>query len=159
MLDLNDKQINDYLRRCFTAVDGLWFVKLEERLGFDAALEVDNEVWKIMPKIQARALKALGGLGDGMAALCDAFTFKMAVEGFVFETEKAEDGFTVTITKCPWQELLVKSGREHLSEKVGTTICNTDAAAWAAEFGDDIRFALAEQICKGAGNCTLRFSR
>jgi hypothetical protein len=53
---------------------------------------------------------------------------------------------------------MIKSGREHLSGKIGSTICRTDYAAWAKEFGN-IDFELQDQICTGAGQCILRFSQ
>ena len=56
-MKLTDKETAEYLYRCYTAVDGLWFVKVEEKYGFDSALDIDKEVWKIMPKIQSRFLK------------------------------------------------------------------------------------------------------
>ena len=160
MIKLSDKQIADYLRRCYTAVDGLWFMKLEEKYGFDTTLEIDNEVWKVMPKIQARMLKSMVKLGEGIEALADCFTFKLMVEGYKFKTETVETrrGFRIIIEQCPWYELLVKSGRENIAEKVGTTICNTDSLAWAAEFGDDIKFELQSQICKGSERCIMQFS-
>jgi hypothetical protein len=52
---------------------------------------------------------------------------------------------------------MIKSGREHLSEKVGTRICTTEYQVWAAEFGDDIKFELEDQICEGFKCCTLLF--
>jgi hypothetical protein len=159
-MKLNDKQIAEYLLRCFTAVDGLWFMKLEEKHGFDTALEIDNEVWKVMPKIQARMLKSMGNLGNGIEALFDCLTTKLALEGFTFKTEKIDNprGFRIIIEKCPWFELLVKSGRENLAEKLGNTICNTDCSTWASEFGDNIKFELQSQICKDSKHCILQFS-
>jgi hypothetical protein len=160
-MKLNDKQIAEYLLRCFTAVDGLWFMKLEEKHGFDTALEIDNEVWKVMPKIQARMLKSMGNLGNGIEALFDCLTTKLALEGFTFKTEKIDNprGFRIIIEKCPWFELLVKSGRENLAEKLGNTICSTDCSAWASEFGDNIKFELQSQICKDSKNCVMQFSQ
>ncbi len=160
MIQLNDKQIAEYLHRCFTAADGLWFIKLEEKYGFDTALEIDNEVWKVMPKIQARMLKSMVNLGNGIEALFDCFTFKLMVEGFTFKTEKIEKprGFRIIIEQCPWFDLLVKAGRENLAEKVGTAICDTDCSAWASEFGDNIKFELQRQICKDSEHCLLQFS-
>ena len=160
MIEFNDKQTTEYLHRCFTAVDGLWFMKLEEKYGFDAALEIDNEVWKVMPKIQARMLKSMCKLGDGIEALLDCFTFKLKVEGYTFKTETIRNrrGFRIIIDKCPWLDLLLKSGRENVAEKVGTTICNTDGSAWAAEFGDNIKFELQSQICQDSEHCLMQFS-
>ncbi len=44
MMELSDKDISSYFQRCYTAVDGLWFMKLEEMEGFEETLDVDNEV-------------------------------------------------------------------------------------------------------------------
>ncbi len=160
MVQLNEQQIADYMYRCFTAVDGLWFMKLEEKYGFDTALEIDNDVWKVMPKIQARMLKSMGKPGNGLEALLDCFTFKLRVEGFIFKTEKMKNkrGFRVIIDKCPWHDMLVNAGRENIAEKVGTTICNTDGSAWASEFGDDIKFEIQSQLCNGSEHCIMKFS-
>lgn len=135
-------------------------MKVEEKYGCDAALEIDNEVWKVLPKIQARMLKAIGKMENGMEALFECLTTKLMLDGFTFKTEKAENGggFRVIIDRCPWHDLMVKSGREHLSGKVGSRICNTEYLAWASEFNNGIRFELQSQICKGSESCRLQFS-
>ena len=58
MKSLTQEEIIEYLYQCYVKADGLWFVKVEEQFGFDKALEIDAEVWKIIPKIQARILKS-----------------------------------------------------------------------------------------------------
>jgi len=160
MIELNDKQIAQFCYRSYTAVDGLWFMKAEEKYGFNAALEIDNEVWKVLPKIQARMLKSMEKMKKGMEALFKCFTTKLALDGFTFKAEKigGDSGFRVIIDRCPWHDLMVKSGRANLSEKVGTCICNTEYRVWASEFGDNICFELQSQICKGSEFCILQFS-
>jgi hypothetical protein len=159
MLELTEKQISEYFKRSYTAVDGLWFMKAEERYGFDTALDIDDEVWKVMPKIQARKLKAMGNLTAGLDGLRECLTTKLTLDGFGFETEQSDDGRSLQITlgECPWHNIMIKSGREHLSEEVGTRICTTEYQVWAAEFGDDIKFELGDQICEGLKCCTLLF--
>jgi len=46
MAKLSDEQKTEYFRRSYTAVDGLWFMKVEERHGFEEALRLDEAVWK-----------------------------------------------------------------------------------------------------------------
>jgi predicted ArsR family transcriptional regulator len=157
MIELTQKQIAEYFHRSYTAVDGLWFMKIEEKYGFDVALDIDNEVWKVCPKIQARLLKSMGKLDTGTDALFEALTTKLKLEGFEFKTEKTDRGFRITINNCPWHNLMIKSKREVLSGKVGTLICNTEYRAWAAEFGENIKFELEEQICTGSRRCILEF--
>jgi len=160
MIQLSDKQISEFCLRSYTAVDGLWFMKVEEKYGFDKALEVDNEVWKVLSKIQARMLKSMGKMEKGIEALFECFTTKLALDGFTFKAAKIGNNgeFIVTIERCPWHDSIVKSGRENISGKVGTLICNTEYSVWAAEFGDNIRFELGHQICKGSECCILKFS-
>jgi hypothetical protein len=157
MKDLTDKQIAAYFHRSYTAVDGLWFMKVEEKCGFDTALEIDDQVWKILPKIQARMIKSMLHLDEGIEGLGEAVNTRLVLEGFDFDTEIDENGLKIFIKLCPWHELIVKSGREHLSKKVNDLICREENSVWAKEFGD-IFFELDEQICKGSERCVLRFS-
>jgi len=158
MIQLTPEQIAEYYHRSYTVVDGLWFMKIEEKYGFDAALDIDNEVWKVFPKMQVRLLKSLGKTGDGIDALFECLTTKLTLEGFKFKADKNDSrSFKITINDCPWHNLMVKSGREKLSGKVGTLICNTEYSTWASEFGEKIRFELGEQICQGSKTCILQF--
>ena len=159
MPELNDKQIADFFRSSYTAVDGLWFVKAEEKHGFDAALDVDDEVWKVFPKVQARLLKDMTGMASGLEALRECFTTKLAIEVFRFDVEKFSDGFRVSISRCPWHDAMVRSGREALSGKVGARICGTEYSVWAAEFGQGIRFERKSEICTGGERCVQEFSQ
>ena len=161
MLKLTEKQIGEYFKRSYTAVDGLWFMKVEERYGFDTALDIDDDVWQVMPKIQARKLKSMGNFTDGLESLGECITTKLTLDGFEFKIEPSDGAsvLKITLTECPWHNIMIRSDREHLSEKVGTRICTTEYQIWAAEFGDDIKFELKDQICKGYKCCTLTFRK
>ena len=111
MTGLTDEQKTEYFRRSYTAVDGLWFMKVEERLGFDEALRLDEAVWKVLPKIQARALKGMMHLQGGLQGLEQALSARLALEGFEYEIEPREEGFAVIVKRCPWHDLMIKSGR------------------------------------------------
>jgi len=159
MAELGCKQIVEYFHRCYQAVDGLWFIKVEEKMGFDATLEVDYEVWKVMPKIQARMIKSMLKLTNGSDALSKGLATKLELEGFKFKIEKNRSGFRITVKDCPWHDLMIKSGREKLSGIVGTTICNTEYPIWVSEFGGDMNFKLKFQKCKNSESCILDFER
>jgi hypothetical protein len=165
MTSLTDEQKTEYFRRSYTAVDGLWFMKVEESLGFDEALRLDEAVWKVLPKIQARALKGMMKLEDGLEGLEEALSARLVLEGFDFEMERREDGFAVIVKSCPWHDLMIKSGREKLSEQVSDLICRVENSMWASEFcraeeegfGREIKFEREERICRGERICVLRF--
>ncbi|MFH0846518.1 MAG: DUF6125 family protein [Chloroflexota bacterium] len=156
-MPLSDKEIADFYRRSFTVADGLWFLKVEEEYGFEPALEIDNEVWKVLPKIQARFLKEKMGLSEGLTALAEALTTRLKLDGFVFRNESGGKTSRIVITKCPWHETMVKSNRKGLSGRVGATICPTEYKVWAAEFGQDIVFSLKGKLCGGDESCILEF--
>lgn len=159
MVELKPEQVAAYFHRGYTAVDGLWFMKIEERYGFDVALEIDVAVWGVMPKIQARKLKELIGLDHGVDALRECFTTKLSLEKFDYVVKNDPDGrgFEVQVTQCPWYDFLKKSGRQHLAERIGNRICNTEYAVWATEFGNGISVRLGDQLCAGCDVCRIRF--
>jgi hypothetical protein len=157
MEHLNNRQKIEFFRRSYNAIDGLWFMKVEEKHGFNDALEIDKEVWKVMPKIQARMIKAMLRRGEAEVTLLKSLTTKLSLEGFKFKVEQRENGFQIQISDCPWHNLMVRSGREKYSEKVGTTICNVEYSVWASEFDENIQFTLHAQKCGGSEHCLLDF--
>jgi hypothetical protein len=159
MAVLSDKQVAEYFHRSYAAVDGLWFMKVEEKHGFDIALQIDREVWKVMPKIQARMIKSMLKIDTGEAALRESLETKLALEGFKFKVEQGETGFRIQVSDCPWHNLIVKSGREKFSEKVGTAICGMEYSVWASEFDENVQFRLSAQKCKGSETCVLEFKK
>lgn len=163
MTDLTDEQKTEYFRRSYTAVDGLWFMKVEDKLGFDEALKVDEAVWKVLPKIQARTLKGMMNLQSGLDGLDRALSARLAMEGFEFQIKPEKDRLAVTIKRCPWHETMIKSGRKALSEQVSEIMCRVENSVWASEFsgekgdGLQIEFAREKRICQGAESCLLKF--
>lgn len=158
MKNLNHEEKIQYLKRSYSAVDGLWFMKVEDSFGFDKALEIDNEVWKVVPKIQARFLKSALNVDKGINALEQCFSEKLRLDDIEFEVKRDGEILTFTIFRCHWHELMVNSNREHLSLSIGETICNTEYSGWAREFGEDISFTMLNRICGAGEECLLQFS-
>jgi len=154
---LDDRIIAEYLRRSYFSVDGLWFVKVEEQHGFDEALQLDVEVWRILAKIQARkACELLNLKTRTLTDLAAALALKFAAEQYEYRVvSQAPDKVEIEIAACPWLELLEKSGRSHLSAQVAEAICPTDFTAWAKEFDKGIAVSLPERMCNGEHGCRL----
>ncbi|MDD4858615.1 MAG: DUF6125 family protein [Dehalococcoidales bacterium] len=160
MIKLTDKQITEYLHRSYTAVDGLWFMKLEEKYGFEEALALDDAVWKILPKIQARILKSMVKTDNPIDALFECLTTRQAMEGFhLKDWRKSEDSLELHIDRCPFLEIQVRSGRGSLSARIGDVICNSVHSAWAAEFDSKLSFQHLQRMCRGAEFCIFQFRR
>jgi len=175
MKELSDKDIIEYLYNCYAKVDGLWFVKTEEEYGFDKALALDAEVWKVMPKIQARFLKGKfleknaetpaekhkkaheKSTKDPVELFIKAIKIKMALDRFKFKILKKPGIINVEITECPWHNILIKSGRESLSGRIGSVICTTEYPAFAGEFIPGVVLELDSRICNKDKNCIFNF--
>lgn len=159
-MELTEEQKTEYFRRSYTAVDGLWFMKVEERMGFEQALQIDEAVWRVLPKIQARALKSMMDLPSGLAGLEHALSARLALEGFEFDIKRQDGAVEVAVCACPWHQIMIKSGRVALSEQVSDVICRVENETWAREFsepGEEIGFEREARLCRGDSVCRLRF--
>jgi hypothetical protein len=152
--------LTTFLRRSYHAVDGLWFVTTEEECGFERALELDQRVWEVMAKIQARKARELtGSKGNSPEELARCFSLKLTADGHDFEVSVTSGEVRYLVRSCPWLELMRKSDRRHLAAKVAQTICPTEGRTWCAEFGGQYEFAMPQMGCAGGGSCELRFTR
>ena len=160
MSNYTTEEIAALLRRSYMAVDGLWFVIAQQRLGFAEALAIDEEVWKVMPKIQARkAREVLGLTGDGLEALARCLGLKMAAEGHAIEVHGDGNRLEIRLTHCTWHDVFEKAQRLHLAKDIARSICVNEAAGWAQEFGVHSRFDLDNSICGGGNCCRFVFSK
>ena len=160
MSEYSDETLKKYFKRSYFAVDGLWFMKIEEEYDFDTALELDRRVWEILPKIQARKVRELLDIkGNGIEELFKALKLKLSAEEYEFQIEKLNhDKGVIEIDSCPWIKLLKKSDRAHLCEKISGVICSTEFRVWASEFGRDIKFDQKRGECLSKGHCKLIFT-
>lgn len=159
MEKLNDKQIVEFFRRSYRATDGLWFMKVEEKYGFDCALKLDLEVWKIVPKIQARMIKSMLHLSDTTVDLIKSLKTKLSIEGFESNLKITKNGFKIKIINCPWHNLMIKSKRTEYSKKIGTKICNVEYSVWISEFGGKFNFKIETQKCINSKYCIFSFTK
>lgn len=159
-MQFSDKQVGEFCHRSYHAVDGLWFMKVEEKFGFEAALELDNEVWKVLPKIQVRMLKKMYGVDGGLEALRSCLEPRLQMEGFEFRiTEEGRDSVQVTVSRCPWHDAMLKSNRVHLSGRINSLVCGTEYGVWATEFGPSLKVSWRDRICTGGDTCRFEFRR
>ena len=79
------------------------------------------------------------------------------------------------VKRCPWHDMMIKSGRGELSERVSDLICRVENSVWASEFSGEtgmpdegkiregeareIKFGREERLCRGEGRCVLRFCK
>ncbi|MBM3211789.1 hypothetical protein FJZ33_06205 [Candidatus Poribacteria bacterium] len=151
----------EYLRRSYFAVDGLWFMMLEKEFSFDEALDIDERVWKILPKIQARKVKELLGIsGIGLFDFLKAMKVKLEAEEYEYEVLKEEEGhLQIAINNCPWHNILVKAKREYLAQRISDVICLLELQVWLKEFGDNLAFNMECRKCCGDDICVMNYRK
>lgn len=61
------------------AHDGLWFRAVEDKFGFEAALDLDKKAWETFTVLEAKRIKKRLGIkpGGGIPALVQALKFRL----------------------------------------------------------------------------------
>jgi len=156
---MEERIITEYLRRSYSAVDGLWFMMIERHFCFNKALELDAEVWSILPKIQSRKVKELLSLeGKGVSDFVQAIKVKLEAEEYDYEiATEGDDHIQIKIHRCPWFEILKKANREHLACKIADAICPAEFGVWLKEFDLNMDISTPARFCNGDNVCIWDF--
>jgi hypothetical protein len=93
-------------------VDGLYFLRIEEEFGTDAATEIDANCWKLMGKIEARELKE--ALEVKEVDLSSLLKILRSTSWALYQTKKEIDvtktSIVFRVTECKIQETRVRKG-------------------------------------------------
>lgn len=151
--------INEYLKRSYFAIDGLWFMMVENERTFDEALKLDEKVWSVLPKIQARKVKELLELqGTGLMDFLAAIEVKLEAEEYDYQVSEASaNHIQIAIRVCPWYEILKKANREYLEPRIAASICSLEFRVWLKEFGESLTFSLTPRCSTEKPLCILDF--
>jgi hypothetical protein len=124
------------------AVDGLYYLGIEEKFGTEAATEIDRKVWEVMGKIEARKLKKLFDItGNDIPSMIQA----LRLSGWALDLEDKEivvekNKAIVKNIQCRVQNTRLKKG---LTEFGCKPVRWGFLKSFAKEFNPDI-----EVICK-----------
>jgi hypothetical protein len=132
---------------------------IEKEFSFERAMEIDEKVWSILPKIQARKVKELLGIeGIGLADFLQAVKVKFEAEGYDYEVRQSDsDHIQITVHRCPWYDILKKADREHLGPRIADSICSLELQVWLKEFGEQLSFSMEYRCGMGKCECVLDF--
>lgn len=165
-MELEDDALNELRLGAITAIDGLWFLAAEKRLGFEAAFELDLEVWKAYGLVQLKRLARLLDIPLEPGAPPDLATVNFLVEALcrIDGTECAwelldDDTSVFRVYRCPWWDNLRGSGR---SEVVNCELVdNTIFADWLEKLDPAIEMEITRSLPRGHEHCewTLRRRR
>jgi hypothetical protein len=160
MSELESERARDYFKRLYVAIDGMWYMIVEKHFGQENAVQIDREVWEVIPKIAARKTKELLRLPEGkLDSLSKSLAFRFAVEDYEIESNMI-NGPTLEIkmTACPWRREIIKSNNEKLLPQLADNVCPVVYKTWAGEFLDRFQFRMSSKICRGDRICQIEFT-
>lgn len=139
LLELDHEQLMDLffhqIRNIFR-VDGLYFLGIEERFGTAAATEVDAECWRTMATLEARNLRRMLGLGDGLDDLARGLRLtSWALDHQEKDFIQEDARLTYRVMNCRTQTTRLKKG---LGEFPCRQVRQGYLEAFAAVFGAQV---------------------
>ena len=119
------------------AVDGLYFLGIEERWGTEVATEIDKNVWAVMGKIEARRIKKFLNNGNDIPSMMEALRLSSwALDIEDKEYEIGENEAIVRNKNCRVQNTRIRKG---LGEFPCKQVRWEFLKAFAKEFNPDIK--------------------
>ena len=148
-----DTRLTRLIKSALTAIDGLWFLAVEEKLGFDTAFEIDLNVWKRYgPIITKRIQKAYSIEDNSLESFLQILKITCSIDGTQFKILKqSPHEILLHITYCPWFENLKRSNREKL---VRCDVVDKEIfPGWAQSFNPKIKFEMTKSLPNGDAVC------
>jgi hypothetical protein len=97
----------DQLRK----TDGFWFLGVENAFSYDAAIKMNEEVWRTMGKVTARDIRRSFSIKEkGLRGLYRFFRYFPWAMISGYEIEYRDDQIVVSVPHCPSQEARLKKG-------------------------------------------------
>ena len=100
--------------RTLYTIDGLWFVAVEEKYGFDVALELDTEIWRKLCLIEGKRVKEFFDIKEDnpLRAVLDIIQADPLLEVFKPEVAMLDDTRAMfRFADCPPQKARMRDGK------------------------------------------------
>ena len=157
-MDITREQMDELRMGALTAIDGLWFMAVEEKSGFEEALELDLEVWKRYGLVMLKRMARMLGIAldpqhpPDMAAVNFLMEKICHIDGTECEGELlGPDEIRFKVHRCSWWDNLNNSGREEIVPC--EFIDNTIFRHWLEELDPSLRFEITHALPRGDDHC------
>jgi hypothetical protein len=156
-LEIKPEQMQELRLGALTAIDGLWFMAVEKRYGFDTALELDLEVWKDYGHVLLRRITRMLGLTIDPTCPPELSTINFLMEtichvdGTQCEGMVCGDEIVFRVHHCSWWDNLSRSGRE--SHVPCEFVDNTIFRDWLIAIDPGVDFEITHSLPRGDDHC------
>jgi hypothetical protein len=156
-LEISPQQMQELRLGALTAIDGLWFMAVERKYGFDNALELDLEVWKDYGRVILRRIARMLGLTLDPEDPPDLATINLLLEtichidGTQCEGTVSEGEIVFRVHRCPWRENLNRSGRDSIVPC--EFVDNTIFLDWLKSVDPGVSFEITHSLPRGDDHC------
>ena len=163
-MDISREQMDELRLGALTAIDGLWFMAVEKKSGFDEALELDLEVWKQYGEVIIKRIARMIGVELDAQEPPDMATVNFVMEkiceidGTICEGELLSPReIRFLVHRCSWWENLNRSGREEIipCEFIDNTIFHH----WLKTIDPAINFEITHALPRGDDHCEWTITR
>lgn len=101
----------EFILNQFKRIDGFWFLGVEKRLCYEAAIELNEEVWQKMGRLIAREIKERFSIQQkGLEGLVKVLRFFPWAIIIGYEIDAKDNEVWVTVPHCSSQEARLKRG-------------------------------------------------
>ncbi len=111
-MHLTTEQLFDLSRSAFIRLDGAWFLALADKMGKDAAWDIDVEVWKRFSYVLGKKMRERFFPNpvwpESFLEALEIFATVMNMEGR--SVTFAGNNITVKVTDCETQKAIAKAG-------------------------------------------------
>lgn len=112
---IKDRELREYLDfllRQYRVVDGFWFLAVEDELGLDTAVRLNEDIWaRIGTRAAGEIKRRFDITGQGVPAVLKALSYFPWTLITGYEIEQTEKGALLRVPSCPPQEARLRHGR------------------------------------------------
>lgn len=117
-MDPSKEQLMKHFGQVGQILDGLWFLEIEKKFGFEVAYEIDEIVWKVFARKEAKKIQNLLGLAHvGFEDLPTILRYLIFNQSLDFEIKNTSNPSRLQqiiqfdVNKCKTYEGMRKVGR------------------------------------------------
>lgn len=148
----------EMLKGFYYAIDGLWFLGVEEKFGFENALDIDLKAWENFTGVLVKRIrKKFRIAGNDLKTILTIVGVYLSIENnWDFEAALlSEDKGLIKVNRCPAWDVFKRTGRDKVlpCKKLDTVFFD----AISEKINSDARAFIGKSFPNGDNCCEIYF--